>query len=269
MSTFQSFAQATWILDSSFNGNGKVIHNYGFQDNITDVMIQPDDQKIVATGTALNSAYAGQLLVLRLLPDGSFDPSFNDSGSVIITDFNESYGYTSAIAKDGKLLIAGSAANPQYKFSMLVIQLNPDGSRDLSFGEDGFAQPSFSTRDEFAYSMAVQADNKIVIAGSVMDTAYRSVPSVVRLNYDGNIDSSFGNNGIAQIPIIEIDNQFSRVLIQADGKILVCGHYDKGLTFLGQTNFDILLARFNSDGSIDSTFGNAGIVIQPVSYQYV
>ena len=258
-------AQTPGTLDTTFNGTGKFTHDYGFQDNLTDVKIQPADQKIVVTGTAITSSFSGKLLVARLTTDGSFDTTFNGTGSLIIPDFNESYGYECQIKSDGKILIAGAAADPQFQFSMLVIRFNTDGTIDSTFGTNGMVLPEISTGDDFATAMAEQADHKILLAGTALDTAARNEPVVVRLNEDGSIDSTFGVNGVARIPIIQIDNEINAICIQPDGKIVVSGHYDMGLTTGGQFDFEVLVARFNSNGTIDSTFGTNGVTLTPVS----
>jgi len=70
---------------------------------------------------------------------------------------------------------------------------------------------------------------------------------------------------VARIPIIEIDNELTSILIQPDGKIVVSGHYDNGLTTGGQFDFDVLVARFDSTGIADATFGTAGVVLTAAS----
>ena len=114
-------AQIPGMVDSSFNGNGKVIYDFGFHENLTDVKVQPFDQKVVTVGTALTPSFSGKLLAIRLLPNGAFDTTFNDSGIVIIPNFNESYAYETIIKDDGKILIAGTAADPNFIFSTLVL----------------------------------------------------------------------------------------------------------------------------------------------------
>ena len=262
-------AQIPGMVDSSFNGNGKVIYDFGFHENLTDVKVQPFDQKVVTVGTALTPSFSGKLLAIRLLPNGAFDTTFNDSGIVVIPNFNESYAYETIIKDDGKILIAGTAADPNFIFSTLCMQLNSDGSLDSTFGINGFATPRFFAGDEFANGMALQADGKIVLAGSVLDAGGHNMPSLVRLNQNGSLDTTFGVGGVAIISVTEIDNKFNNVFLQADGKIVASGHFDQGLTLSGQFDFDILVARFTADGIIDSTFGTSGITLTPVSVDYI
>jgi len=258
-------AQVPGTLDTTFNGTGKFIHDYGFQDNLSDVKVQPSDQKIVITGTAITTSFSGKLLVARLTTDGVFDTTFNGTGSLIIPDFNESYGYECQIKSDGKILIAGAAADPQFQFSMVVLRVNEDGTIDSTFGTNGMVVPEISTGDDFANAMVEQPDHKIVLAGTALDSAARNEPVVVRLNENGSIDSTFGVNGVVRIPVTEIDNELNAVVIQPDGKIVVSGHWDMGLTSGGQFDFDVIVARFNSNGSVDSTFGLNGMVLTSAS----
>lgn len=251
------------LLDKTFNGTGIFTHDFGYHDNLTDVRIQSDG-KIIVLGTAINQAtFGGQLLVARILPEGGLDPEFNNQGYVRIEDFQESYAYDAYLKPDGKILIAGAGADPQYKFSMVMIQLNPDGTIDENFGDNGYVISSFSTRDGFIYAIDIQADNKIVAAGSIQGDDGLNVPAVVRFNGDGSIDTDFGDNGIATFAVDQIDNRFNNVSVLADGRILASGHLDQGLTEEAQFNFDVLLARYNTDGTLDESFGDAGLVVPP------
>lgn len=262
-------AQTAGTLDTTFNSTGIFTFDYGFQDNLTDVKIQPLDQKIVVSGTAITPTFSGKLLVARLLPEGGFDSTFNSTGSLIIPNFNESYAYETVIKSDGKILVAGAAADPAFQFSMLVMRLNEDGSLDSTFGTNGMVVPEISTGDDFAYAMAEQPDHKIVLAGTALDVNFNNAPVVVRLMENGEIDSTFGTNGQAYIPPVFIDNELNGIAIQQDGKIVVAGHFDNGLTGSGQFDFDILVARFNSDGTADSTFGINGVVKTGTTVGYV
>lgn len=259
--SIQGSAQNAGDLDTSFNTTGKYTFDYGFQDNITSVCVQPADQKIVVAGTAITPSFSGKLLVTRLLPNGTPDLTFANGGSLVITNFNESYAYEVLVRTDGKLLVAGSKADPAFQFSTLVMRLNNDGTIDTTFGNAGFATHEISTGDDFALAAAEQPDHKIVLAGSALDASFNNQPSVVRLLENGDIDSTFGVNGVALISVSNNDNKFNSVFLQPDGKIVASGHIDNGLTLSGQFDFDLITARFNADGTPDNTFGTNGIVI--------
>lgn len=261
-------AQFPGTLDSSFNLTGKFSYDHGFHDNLQEVIVQ-NDNKIVSGGTAINPAFSGQLLVMRQLQDGTLDPSFNDSGIVIFNQYTESYAYDLAERNDHKLLVAGAFADPLYSFSMLVIRLLPDGSPDSAFGVNGFAEVNISQADDYAYAMMEQPDHKILLAGTAIDPLFQNQPVVVRLLEDGSLDSAFGVNGVAYLPVIDLDNRLNSISLMNDGRIVVSGHYGKPLTSTGQFDFDMLIARLNSDGSFDTSFGNNGMLLDTVSVDYV
>ncbi|MBK8875925.1 MAG: hypothetical protein IPN13_19345 [Bacteroidetes bacterium] len=193
-----SFAQNAGDLDTTFNSTGKYTYDYGFVDNATNVAVQPADQKIVVSGTALTPAFSGNLMVTRLLPNGTVDNGFGVNGSLVFTNFNESYAYATMIRNDGKILLAGAKADPSFQFSNLVIRLNEDGTIDSTFGINGFATPEISTGDDFAYAAVEQPDHKILLAGTALDAGFNNQPCVVRLLENGSIDSTFGVNGYTE-----------------------------------------------------------------------
>ncbi|MEY3398674.1 MAG: hypothetical protein RL220_1268, partial [Bacteroidota bacterium] len=254
-------------LDNTFNSTGIYTYDFGFQDNLTDVKVQAD-QKILTCGTSLSGAFAGRLIVMRQNTDGTPDLSFNGTGYVLIDSYTESYAYEIRVRDDGKILIAGAVASPVYIFSALVMRLNADGSIDETFGDNGFSEINLTGTDHFAYAMQETADNKILIAGSSLDANYNNQPVVFRLNEDGSLDETFGENGAAIIEVTQIDNRFNSLTIQDDGKIVAAGHLSNPLTNDGQFDFDILVARFNEDGSPDVSFSGDGILTDAVSALY-
>lgn len=268
-STQSSFAQLTGLLDLSFSSDGKALIDYGSHTSLEATAIQPIDQKIVSVGSNVsNTTFGGRLLVQRLLPDGSLDLSFNGTGYVIVEDFQESYAYACQILDDGKILVAGAAADPSYVFSMLVMRFNEDGSRDLTFGTNGIVLTDFTATDELAYDMTVALDGNIILAGSAGDENYRNMPALVRLKSDGDIDYSFGTNGIAYLTVTEIDNDFSSVIVNADGSIIASGHWDQGIVVsTGSQHFDVMVAKFTNAGMLDNAFGTNGITLSNVVYE--
>jgi uncharacterized delta-60 repeat protein len=264
-----TYAQLPLRPDSTFNTDGIYQQDFGFQDNLTAVTIQPQDNKIIAVGTAINqTTFGGKLLVIRLNPDGTPDLSFNTTGSVIINTYNESYAYAAQVLPTGKILVAGAVANKQFQFSACAILFNSDGSIATEFGNNGVFLSAATPGDEFAYSMAIQSDQKIVLAGSAGDDQFRAMPAIWRLNADGTPDLSFGNNGVTLMTVENSDNDFSSVLIESSGAIVASGHYDQGLTSGGQQNFDFLTARFLSNGTPDINFGGDGYIETPISFEY-
>lgn len=122
------------------------------------------------------------------------------------------------------------------------------GGLDPTFGNGGKVTTYVSNSNSFANAVAVQPDGKIVVAG---------IPLLVRYNSDGTLDTTFGKNGI--VTNSGVDRGMDLV-IQPDGKIVVVGFSGGGLF----TCFHV--ARFNSNGSPDTTFGTNGIAI-PLTFQ--
>lgn len=262
-----TFAQAG-TLDATFANAGKYVQDFGAQDNLTKVRVQAD-QKIVAVGTALSQAFAGQLLVVRLNPDGTLDNTFNGSGTLVITAFNESYAYDLFFQADGKIVVVGARADANFQFSMLALRLNADGTLDNSFGTGGFSEQEISTADDFAYAVTPLSNGQMILAGTAVDGSFNNQPVLVRLNADGSLDDTFGTNGVAALPVTNLDNKFWNVGLQSDGSIVASGQLDQGLTGGGQFNFDVLVARFTSGGQLDSGFGTGGTVVKPISTELV
>jgi uncharacterized delta-60 repeat protein len=260
--SFTSEAQIAGTLYPDFGQDGRYIEDFGFQDNIETVALQ-DDGKVVAAGTALSQAFAGQLLVLRTNADGTADTGFGDNGHVIITDYTESYAYKILIQEDGKIVVCGAAANAQYVFSMLFFRLNTDGTIDTTFGDNGFRTTDFYSGDEFCYGATLVAGDKIVGVGSAALPNFAVVPVIMRLTADGDIDTSFGIDGANLSPASSTDNTFYDVKEDSQGNLLACGYYGNGITNEGQIDNDVLLVRFADIGALDIGFGDFGSVVIP------
>ncbi len=125
-----------------------------------------------------------------------------------------------------------------------------DGALDLSFGEDGKVVVDFSNGNDRVFDIAIQADGKIIVAGSSQGKF-----ALARFHPNGDIDESFDMDGKISVDTNGI-NSSNLLALQADGKILVSGY-----TLINTPNIDFILIRFNSDGSLDDSFGNGGILI--------
>jgi uncharacterized delta-60 repeat protein len=122
-----------------------------------------------------------------------------------------------------------------------------DGDLDTTFGTDGKVTTAIGSGTDVANSVVVQSDGKIVVAG-YSETSV----AVVRYNPDGSLDTSFGTGG-KQTTTVGIEAAANSVVLQSDGKILVAGQSYN-------SNFDFVVVRYNSDGSLDESFDTDGIV---------
>lgn len=135
-----------------------------------------------------------------------------------------------------------------------VLLTAQDGTPDPGFGTNGVVVDGFNNNNNNADAIAVQADNKVLVAGNT-GTAGSNDMAVARFNEDGTPDLGFGNNGKLIFSTPFIKSFVNDIKIQSDGKIILGGYQWNNSTG------DFVLARLNEDGSFDSTFGNGGIAI--------
>jgi uncharacterized delta-60 repeat protein/uncharacterized repeat protein (TIGR01451 family) len=243
-------AAAPGDLDPTFDGDGQVTTDFvGGADESRAVAIQADG-KIVAVGE-MTGFGAEDYGVVRYRTDGSLDPTFDGDGK-LTTDFSGSPNAANAVAvqADGKIVVGGGIS--QFVGSDFTLaRYNPDGSLDTSFDEDGRVQTDFAGSVDVVRGLAIQSDGKIVAAG------FASVDlrdfALARYNTDGSLDPTFGGDGRVTVDFLGEPDQASAVLIPADGRIVTVGH-----SFAAGTNNDFAVARFNTDGSLDSTFHGDG-----------
>lgn len=254
ISTGISAQDAPGDLDLTFNGTGMVIQDNGFLDLYQDVKMMPDG-KIVAVGTTYDATYAADIQVSRFMSDGAPDPGFGTDGIFRYHLGYETGGYACHVKDDGSLLVAGISMDNMGGFEMVLLQLTDAGVLDPAFGTDGVARYDYGAGEDMAYAMAVQEDGRIILAGTIRNEEWKLVPAVVRFTADGILDTSFGNNGLAVIPVAFEENEFAAVQVQPDGKIVAAGHIGNDLTW-----FSLLLARFDANGVLDPSFGVDGIV---------
>ncbi len=183
----------------------------------------------------------------------SLDSTFGDNG--ISTFAMNGRAMASAIQADGKVVIGGYRAisnNPVFA----VLRYNVNGSLDSTFGADGVVTTSFGAGSAVLNGIAIQADGKIVAAGSATSNA--RYMAIARYNTDGSLDSTFNATGKVVTDIAGSDDVANGIVIQTNGKIVV-GGYSHDAT---KRNFALL--RYNTNGSLDSTFNADGIAITSI-----
>jgi uncharacterized delta-60 repeat protein len=236
-------------LDTSFDGDGKVTTTIigTSSDEVRAVAIQADG-KIVVAGQSI-----GGFAVVRYNPNGSLDASFDGDGKVTTSiSMRLDEAFAVAIQTDGKIVAAGSSRIDSDNAAFALVRYNPNGSLDTSFDTDGKVTTDFGSLYDETHDIAIQADGKIIAAGYT-EISGGSQFALARYNVDGSLDASFDGDGKAITPF-GIDGGATDVAIQSNGKIVAAG-----VTFNG-TKADFALIRYNSNGSLDTTFNGTGKV---------
>ncbi|GIX41281.1 MAG: hypothetical protein KatS3mg129_1014 [Leptospiraceae bacterium] len=212
------------------------------------------DNSLALLLLALNQLQSSHSSSELYSPKGELDPNFGNNG-VTITSFGttEYRANSTVIQTDGKILVAGSYKSEHANHDIFIARYNSNGSIDNSFGTDGFVKTEISLASDFVSKIILQTDGKILVLGSYFNGTDKTDIYIVRYNPDGSLDNTFGTNGIIKKNIGASYDEPKGMVLQSDGKILVAGSYDNG------SNYDIFIARYNSDGSYDNSFGTNGI----------
>ncbi|MFK8045333.1 MAG: T9SS type A sorting domain-containing protein [Crocinitomicaceae bacterium] len=263
--TFVLFIQCTvlnaqdGILDNSFDSDGIVTMDINSSNDVMKSIITQPDGKIIVAGYT-SDMISDQFCVVRFNSDGSLDNSFGLNG-VVTTPFPfTSVASDMALQANGKIIVAGHTwSGTQNNFALA--RYNADGSLDVSFGNSGLISTSIISSSAIAKVLEIQNDGKIIVGGTVMDSPPDgSSLAIVRYNQNGTLDNTFGIGGVSTTDVapgfgltaLDIIND---LIIQLDGKMVVCGN----------SGPDGVLLRYNTDGSLDSSFGLNGVVIENFS----
>ena len=234
-------------LDSSFSGDGVVTTDFfGYEDIPTTVALQSDGKIVVAGRSSDNNHFLNYFTLVRYNTDGSLDTSFSGDGKVT-TDFGGVVDalWSMTLQSDGKVVVVGQHFGNQAS-CLALLRYNTDGSLDTSFSNDGkvILLNFILTEGYSGNDVAVQLDGKILVAGC-MDNDF----ALVRFNTDGTLDTGFSGDGIVTTDFGNSIDQATCVTLQNDGKIVVAGYKS-----WGEPYSSVLIARYNTDGSLDTSF---------------
>ncbi len=254
-------------LDSAFGEKGKIVTNINdtLDETYKNLLVLPDG-KLLAVGSIFDRVDSRRRISLtRYQQNGVLDSTFGNSGSVL-TDLGTNVTTFTAAAtlqSDSKIIVAGFIAEADSLSDLFVIRYNSDGTLDTTFGNGGMTVIALSAENDRAIAVAIQPDGKVIVgATTALYTAdlddYLGQFAIVRLNSNGLLDTTFGTNGVVITGLPNVNLDASAMALQADGKIVLTGKAYEYDTFYP----DFALARYNSDGSLDTAFGTNGIVIQ-------
>ncbi len=257
-------------LDPSFAKKGSFYFSNGRYNEVKDVALTPDESLLVLIESGLmDSTRDMDVVVLKLTSKGIPDPNFGKNGKAQF-DFHGmdiSRAGEFKLLADGKILIAGDGCSKKYPGINLscLAKILPNGSIDSSFGRNGTAPLRF---DEVSYlsSLCVDETRSMYVAGSYVQPVGNHsdvFPIVGKVTNEGKPDSSFGKSGKIWIDFnFEIfsftgikhtaGGEISDILVQEDGKILVCGGFIFAYAYEG------FVARFLPNGTLDKSFNKKG-----------
>ncbi|MBS1764357.1 MAG: T9SS type A sorting domain-containing protein [Bacteroidetes bacterium] len=247
-----SFAQINLpgTLDSTFGVNGKVMMAFSSNACMARAVAVQSDGKILVAGETYNGT-SNQFAVARYLSNGTLDSQFGTGGKTTISfGSGNSVARSIAVQPNGFIVVSGSYQTPSQTY-FAVARLNNNGMPDALFGSSGKVQTSIVPGFNTAYAMAIQPnDGKIILAGVSFDTLNNGDFALVRYNPNGTIDPYFANGGKVRTSLGTTWDQINTIAIMpGSGKIVVGG----------RTSNAYALARYDSSGFLDNSFGFNGI----------
>lgn len=259
--TQNNFAIARYLtngsLDTAFSADGLVSTNIGSGNAIANAVVVRSDDRIYAAGTSYNGSNA-DFTVVRYHTNGTLDTAFSSDG-IVTTDFNSADDGANAMTLDanGMVVVAGYARNGANR-NFAVARYRTDGSLDTAFSADGKQTINFAaSSDDMAYGVAIQSDGRIVLGGHSHNNTQTHF-AMARLLTDGTLDGSFDGDGMAVSSVDTTHGIQAHALVLQNEKIILAG---RSLQLENRS----ILARFNSDGSADTSFGTAGYYVQSYS----
>ena len=253
-------------FDDTFGDGGRVRALISTDDGAPDeeahaLAIAPDGKIVLAGFVGL---YPADFASMRLLPDGKIDRSFGKRGSVVTDLGGDDKASSVAVQPDGKVVLAGRGANEDDDWAML--RYTSDGKLDKSFGDAGITANDLTGGEDYATGILLQKDGGIVLGGvaqigsvlcttsdNYMTSCDRFAFALARYTPDGELDERFGDGG-QMVYELDDDSGGHAMVEQPDGKFVMAGHYDDD---------DYAVLRANSDGSLDTGFGDNGLVRTP------
>jgi uncharacterized delta-60 repeat protein len=256
-------------LDQGFGSGGKLLIDFfGFIDSPNALALQPDGKIIVAGLASGTNNSTGYFALARLNGDGGLDASFGSGGKATVHFGNNiDWATDVALQPDGKIVVVGvkskaSAASCLLSLSDFgIVRFNSNGSLDTNFGAGGTLGTDFFGLADSATAVVIQPDNKLVVVGHAQIAnecnPARTAFAVARYNSNGSLDQSFGSGGKVVTTFSGMQDQASDAVLLPDGKLVVAGSAMVRVENSTQV-FDFGVARYNSDGSPDNTFGASG-----------
>ena len=260
------------LLDTSFDGDGMALVDFGSEASARAVALQPDG-RVVLAGWVSHPVGGGccvsDFALARLTSAGALDSSFDGDGRVV-TDFlpGSDNGHDAAqavlVQADGRIVAAGAGVAGVVSVDFAVARYLADGSLDPTFSDDGLVTTDFVGYFDEIRDLAVDTGGRIVTGGQSCEFPGNSDEvcdfGVARYTANGTLDRRFGRKGRIRTDLgADLSEGIRGLVVQADGRIVAAGETS------GPGAQDVGLTRYRSDGRLDRSFGLNGVVITPVS----
>ncbi len=250
-------------IDSGFASNGFSVNNFAYVEEARSLDFQPDG-KIVAGGSSyleffldedFNEIFNMNISLIRYLPDGKTDSSFGNNG-IVQTDLGEvEWGYSVAIQRDGKIIVGGSTESLTIETDVpkfFLVRYMPNGDVDSSFGINGKVITVFDNIIKgYIIKVLIDTDGSIFACGTISGQTDFALAKYLP---NGTLDENFGNGGKVTTRINSTGSLLKDAILLKDGKILTAGVTNYGNEAKKRT----VLVQYNSDGSLDESFGTGG-----------
>ena len=218
---------ANGTLDSSFDGDGKLVMAFGTgSDQITSLVVQADG-KIVVGGQSENGVNGFDFALARYNTNGTLDNTFSGDGKLTTHIGSSNFQITGhdylnslAVQADGRIVAGGQSINDTGFRDFALARYNINGTLDNTFSGDGKLTTAIGMNNEAINSIALQADGKIVVAGWSRAQFLGTVPTIARYNPNGMLDATFDADGIFTSTIV---GTIYSLAVQADGRIVAAG----------------------------------------------
>ncbi|HRH68038.1 MAG TPA: hypothetical protein PLB89_00890 [Flavobacteriales bacterium] len=243
-------------LDPTFGNGGTVdlpIWSNNFEGGVNAVALQPDG-KIVIAGSRRQTDVR-EMILYRLTTGGQPDQFFSEDGYTGIGFDNFAEAYDLAIQADGNILVCGNSGLGGAE-NFALARFFTSGNLDYSFSFDGKVELDFDGWADIAYTMALQEDGRILVAGTTYGDSSPDL-AVARFLSDGTTDPSFGINGSVTYDLNALSDDFAYgMVVQGDGSILITG----------RAGIDPAVVKLLPDGSLDPSFNGTGIYLHQLLF---
>jgi uncharacterized delta-60 repeat protein len=215
-----------------------------------------DDGKIIICGHTTDYATYSMLLI-QLDTNGIPDVTFGNNGVVLQqVGTGEQTAFALALQDDKKILVAGYAVNGDFRNAPVVLRFSETGVLDTSFGTNGVVTVPVTETDNDFSAVCVQSDGKILAAGHISNGLSWFSLLIARFDQNGNLDNSYGTNGIVNMNLGNVDDEFYDMQLTGNDESILTGFTVTQSDYY----YHLLLMKFDVNGQPVAGFGNNGVV---------